>query len=209
MVRIPVDPVNPAPGLLREAADAIGTGAVVAYPTDTFYGLAVDPRSAEPVRRLYRVKQRDPLRPVPLIAADEDQVLQQVGMMTETARRLAARFWPGPLTLVIEAAPGRCAGLGESGPTVAVRVPADPVARGLAKAAGHPITATSANRSGEPPASTADEVAAWLGASIAVLLDAGRLAGRLPSTIVDVTGPAPVLVRAGAVPWERVLEFVK
>jgi L-threonylcarbamoyladenylate synthase len=83
------------------------------------------------------------------------------------------------------------------------------VARGLAKAAGHPITATSANRSGEPPASTADDVAAWLGASIAVLLDAGRLPGRLPSTIVDVSGPAPVLIRAGAVPWERVLEFVK
>ena len=209
MVRLHIDPDCPSPELLREAGDAIRRGGVVAYPTDTFYGLAVDPRSTGSVEELYRVKQRDPDRPVPLIAADEDQVLQQVGPMTEAARRLAARFWPGPLTLVIEAAPSLCAGVRGSGQRVAVRVPADLIARSLAGTTGHPITATSANLSGQKPASTADEVAAVLGESIDLLLDAGALPGRLPSTIVDVTGPGPVLVRMGAVSWERVLESFK
>jgi L-threonylcarbamoyladenylate synthase len=209
MLRLRIDPDNPSPDLLRQAADAIRGGGVVAFPTDTFYGLAADPRSADPVSRLYRVKQRAAGQPIPLIAADQDQVRRQVGTMTEMAGRLAAGFWPGPLTLIIEAAPALCADVCDSGRRIAVRVPADRVARGLARTAGHPITATSANRSGERPASTAEDVVVSLGESIDVLLDAGTVPGGLPSTIVDVTGLMPVLVRPGAVAWERVLEFSK
>jgi L-threonylcarbamoyladenylate synthase len=209
MVRLHINPDNPSPDLLRQAAETIAGGGVVAFPTDTFYGLAVDPRSAGPVATLYGVKRRAGTQPIPLIAADEDQVLRQVGTMTDAARRLAARFWPGPLTLIIEAAPSLCAAVQDASHRIAVRVPADRVARGLARAAGHPITATSANRSGEPPAATADEVVAALGESVDMVLDAGAVPGGLPSTIVDATGLTPVLVRAGAVAWERVLEFPK
>ena len=129
--------------------------------------------------------------------------------MTPLAERLASRAWPGPLTLIIPASPLLCEDVHRSTGNVAVRVPGDSVARALAASAGHAITSTSANFSGEPPASTPDEVAAAFGDSIDVLIDAGRTPGGLPSTIVDATGDEPVLVRAGAIAWERVLEFLR
>jgi L-threonylcarbamoyladenylate synthase len=184
-------------------------GGIVAFPTDTFYGLAVDPRSEDAVAALFALKRRDPDVALPLIAASLAQAERAVGPITPLARLLASEFWPGPLTLVLDAhpsvAPAVHAGLG----TIAVRVPAHPVARALADRAGYPITATSANRSGEPPAATADAALAALDESPAVLLlDAGTLPPSPPSTIVDARGRMPVLLREGAVPWERVLEFL-
>jgi len=134
-------------------------------------------------------------------------VIDHVGIMTPLARRLAWRGWPGPLTLVIPASPRLCVDVHLSTGLIAVRVPANRVARLLARSAGHAITSTSANISGESPASTPEQVAASLGADIDVLIDAGETPGGLPSTIVDATGDAPILVRAGVVPWDRVLEF--
>jgi L-threonylcarbamoyladenylate synthase len=205
---VPIDSDHPAPDALRAAAEAIGGGAVVAFPTDTLYGLAADPRSARAVERVYALKGRDFDRPLPLIAADQAQVLAHVGPLTELARRLAAGFWPGPLTLVVLAHPGICPRVHASTGRVAVRVPSHAVARELARTAGHPITATSANRSGRPPARTAAEVVTALGDRLALILDGGETVGGPPSTIVDVTGAAPTLVRAGVVPWARVLEFL-
>jgi L-threonylcarbamoyladenylate synthase len=206
MVRLRVDSKDPSPAVLEQAAAVIRLGGIVAYPTDTFYGLAADPRRAEALSRLREVKGRPAGQPVPLIAADLKQVTDWVGIMTPLGSRLAARFWPGPLTLVIEGASGLGPEVLAGGRRVAVRVPADPVARGLAAATGHAITSTSANRSGEPPAATADEVESALGTAIDLVLDAGAAPGGMPSTLVDVTGPSPVLVRPGAVPWDRVLE---
>jgi L-threonylcarbamoyladenylate synthase len=206
MVRLRVDSKDPSAAVLEQAAAVIRLGGIVAYPTDTFYGLAADPRRAEALSRLREVKGRPAGQPVPLIAADLKQVADWVGVMTPLGSRLAARFWPGPLTLVIEGASGLCPEVLAEGRRVAVRVPADPVACGLAAATGHAITSTSANRSGEPPAATADEVESALGTAIDLLLDAGAAPGGMPSTLVDVTGPSPVLVRPGAVPWDRVLE---
>jgi L-threonylcarbamoyladenylate synthase len=204
-----VDPQNPAPAAMREAADALARGSIVAFPTDTLYGLAVDPRSAPAVDRLYAVKGRAFDRPLPLIAADELQAAIQAGELSALARALAAEFWPGPLTLIVPAHPGLCRRVHGSTGRVAVRVPAHASARALARALGHPITATSANISGDPPASTAEQVLATLGATIDLLLDGGPTRGGLPSTIVDTTGTTPVLVRAGVVPWERVLKFLQ
>lgn len=204
--RIVVDPERPDPQGLGLAVAALRRGAVVAFPTDTLYGLAVDPRQPAAVERLFAVKGRPSERAVPLIASDLAQVCRDLGELTGTARRLAERFWPGPLSLVV-AAPGSIAPAvhGDLG-TVAVRVPAHPVARLLAALLDFPVTATSANRSGAPPATTPDEVEAALGAWIAVLVDAGPAPGGPPSTIVDARGPQPVLLREGAVPWTRVLE---
>jgi L-threonylcarbamoyladenylate synthase len=204
-----IDSQNPDPDVLREAVNALSAGLVVAFPTDTLYGLAVDPRSASAVERLYQVKGRGFDQPLPLIACDELQVAQQAGSLTPLARRMAREFWPGPLALVIDAHPSLDTRVHASTGRVAVRVPRHALARALARVAGHPITATSANLAGEPAVNSPTELSAVLRGRIDLVLDGGPTAGGLPSTIVDVTGITPTLIRAGVVPWERVLEFVK
>ena len=198
----------PGPDVLAAAVLALRNGGIVAFPTETFYGLAVDPRSSEAVRKVFALKWRRTGLPLPLIAASIEQIREHVGRMTPLAERLAARGWPGPLTLIIPASPLLSPDLHLSTGTVAVRVPGNGVARALAAAAGHAITSTSANRSGEPPSSTALHVIDAFGDGIDVLIDAGSTPGGLASTIVDATGDAPVLVRAGAMAWNRVLEFL-
>jgi L-threonylcarbamoyladenylate synthase len=207
MIHLRVTPSTIVPDDLAPAVSALRAGGVVAFPTETFYGLAVDPRSALAVRRLFEIKGRGPDQPLPLIASDVEQVVDHVGTMTPLARRLASRGWPGPLTLIIPASPRLCEGVHLSTGRVAVRVPGDAVARALARSAGHALTSTSANISGEPPASTPERVVLAFAGSIDVLIDAGATPAGLPSTIVDATGDAPILVRAGAVSWDRVLEF--
>ena len=209
MIHLRVKPAVVGPDDLVPAISALRSGGVVAFPTETFYGLAVDPRSALAVKRVFELKRRAPDQPLPLIAADVDQVIDHVGTMTPLARRLASRGWPGPLTLIIPASSQLCDDVHLSTGKVAVRVPADAVACALARGAGHAITSTSANFSGEPPAATSDQVVRSFGSGIDVLIDSGPTPAGLPSTIVDVTGDAPVLVRAGVVPWDRVLDFLQ
>jgi L-threonylcarbamoyladenylate synthase len=141
---------------------------------------------------------------LPLIAAGADQVTTHLGLLSPSAERLASKFWPGPLTLLIAApprlAPDVTAGTGRVG----VRVPSHDVARAICRAADRPITATSANRSGRPATADPDEVERTLGDDLDLLIDAGMTPGGAPSTIVDVSGPTPQLVRAGAVPWTEI-----
>jgi L-threonylcarbamoyladenylate synthase len=205
--RLIVDPDDPRPDALVEVTAVLRAGGVVAYPTDTLYGLAVDPRNGTAVARLYEVKGRGGDLPIPLIAADVTQVEQQVGALTGLDRRLADRFWPGPLSLVVQAHAALAPGVAAPDGTVAVRVPAHDVARAIARVAGHPITATSANRSGGATAATAGDVLARLGATVDLVIDAGPSPGGPPSTIVRVRGREVTLVRAGAIAWERVLEL--
>jgi L-threonylcarbamoyladenylate synthase len=180
----------------------------VAYPTDTLYGLAVDPRQDEPVERLIRAKGRDAGRGIPLIAASLEQA-QEVAVFGPQDLTLARAFWPGPLTLVLRSR-GRVAnGISADGRTIAIRVPAHDVARLLAGSLSFPVTATSANLSGNPPASTADEVAHALASSIDLLLDAGPAPGGAPSTIVEMATHGPRLVRTGAVAWDRVIKSLE
>lgn len=208
MVRVQIEPGRFKEGQLLPAVEAIRNGGVVAFPTDTFYGLAVDPRSTSAVRHLFQVKQRPPDQAIPLIAASRRQVIDHVGTLTPLGDRLASQCWPGPLTLIISASSLLCAQVHLGTGKVAVRVPDHDVARAFALAVGHAITSTSANCSGSPPASHADGVVAALGEYLDYLIDAGPAPGGPPSTIVDVTGADPILVRAGAVPWERVLKFL-
>lgn len=207
--RIRLDAHAPDRADFDDACDALRRHLVVAYPTDTLYALAVDPRSDAAIQRLYAVKNRPLDRAVPLIAADIAQVEGTVGTLTPLARALGERFWPGPLTILLEAHPRLVPLIHHSSGTVAIRVPAHAVARGLARVAEHPVTATSANRSGTPPPSTATAVIAALNDDVSVVLDAGLTPGGMPSTIVDATRTVPVLVRPGAVPWDRVLESLQ
>lgn len=208
MLHLVTSPDRPDSAAIEAAATIILGGGVVAYPTDTLYGLAVDPASARAVSRLFALKGRKLTAAIPLIAADLEQVESWAGVMTDTARILAQRWWPGPLSLVVPARPALCPDLLGGGRSVAVRVPAHAVAVALARAVGRPITSTSANRSGAP-ATCAPHDLATLAPELDALLDAGVAPGGPPSTVVDVTGAAPRLVREGAVTWSRVLESLR
>ena len=193
---------------IARAAGVLRRGGVVAFPTDTFYGLAVDPRNAAAVQRLFAVKGREAAKASPLIAASLEQARDAV-VFDERAEGLAAHFWPGPLSLVLPARSPVCRDVLGGGASAAVRVPADATARDLAAALGFCVTATSANLSGHPPAQTPDEIDAAVREAVELIIDGGRAPGGAPSTIVDLTGEAPMLVRAGAIPWDRVLTFLK
>ena len=194
-----VDPRAPQRDAIQEAAAWILRGGVVALPTDTLYGLAVDPFRADAVARLFAVKGRDADRAVPLIAADVPQVVAHLGPLPPIAARLAERFWPGPLTLLVEAPSSLASDVTGGTARVGVRVPADAVARAVCGVAGRPITATSANLSGQPATADPDDVERTLADRIDLLLDTGRAPGGAPSTIVDVTASGLRLVRAGAI----------
>lgn len=204
MRRLIVDPVVPQPSLISEAAAAVRAGHVIALATDTLYGLAANPFDASAVTAVFAVKGRRDDQALPLIAADREQVIASFGPLGFMGDRLADRYWPGPLTLLTLApptlAPAVTAGTGRIG----VRVPAHAVARAVCAACAMPITATSANRTGQPPTHDPDAVARELPA-VAVLVDSGNAPGGPPSTIVDVTGERPTLIRAGAIRWEDIL----
>jgi len=193
---------------IARAVEALRRGGVVAYPTDTFYGLAVDPRRDDAVERLYGVKGRDGASAIPLIAGSMEQA-EETGSFSDSHRRLARAFWPGPLTIIVPAAPGLSRELLGLGTTIAVRVPAHPLACELANAFGYAITSTSANRSGQPPASTASDVTRALADAIDVVIDGGPTPGGPPSTIVELTDAGPRLVRPGQIAWERVLRSLE
>jgi len=175
---------------VRRMAVELGSGAVVAFPTETFYALGADPRSPEAVAEVFRLKGRPADRRLPWIAASREQV-EAVCVLPERAAALADRCWPGPVTLVLSLRVERTA-------SVAVRVSSHPLARALAAALGHPVISTSANRSGVPPLTTAAEVRAAFagrGAESLRILDGGRTPGGEPSVIVDVTGESPRVLR--------------
>ena len=200
-----INPRCPEPDAMTDAVRWLSDGRLVGYPTDTLYGLACDPRDGRALDRLFRVKGRPAGLTVSLIAGNRAQV-DDVGVLTALGHRLAECFWPGPLTLVIAAQGALDRRLLGHGNSVAVRVPDHPIAAGLATAFGYPVTATSANRTGEPPSATADAVVATFGVELALVLDGGSTPGGQPSTIIDARGATPVLLRAGVVPWDRVLQ---
>jgi len=208
LIRLVVDPRDPEPAAIAAAADAISRGEIVAYPTDTLYALAVDPRSDAAVGKLFNVKGRDKSVAIALIAASLEQA-RDAGAFGNLEATLAAAFWPGPLTIVVPANERMSRALSSGKGTLGVRVPAHDVARRLAAAFGTCITATSANISGQPPYTTAGDVAAALDRRIDLLLDGGPAPGGPPSTIVQVVKGRPVLLRAGAVAWNRVLESLE
>jgi L-threonylcarbamoyladenylate synthase len=203
MLRVRVSATDPESEVLSRAAAVLRDGGIIVIPTDTLYGLAADPFNQVAVDRVFEAKGRVADRALPLIAADAAQVETNLGPLGASARRLAERFWPGPLTLVVPGPEALARGVANSDGAVGVRVPAHAVARALCRHAGKLLTATSANVSGEPPVDDPDFVARALAGKVDMLIDAGRTPGGLPSTLVDVTG-SPRLLRAGAISWEDV-----
>jgi L-threonylcarbamoyladenylate synthase len=189
---------------VAEAAEILRQGGLVAYPTETFYGLGALVSRRPALERLAAAKLRPPGKPLPVIVGRTEDLQGLVARLEPLAERLAARFWPGPLTLVLPAAPGLPGEIVEDG-RVAVRLPGSSLARALAQLAGGPVISTSANPSGGPPPVRADELDAALTRHLDAVLDGGPTPGGLPSTLVSVEPAGLRLLRAGAVPWEEIL----
>ncbi len=191
------------PCALEQALLALRRGGLVAFPTDTVYGLGAQVFQRGALRRLYKVKGRRADKAIPVLLPDVEAVLQVALTLNPPAHRLAERFWPGPLTLVVSRRPDLPDEI-SPGPTVGVRVPGHPIALALLAAAG-PMAVTSANRSGGSDSRTAAEVRAALTDRVDVLLDGGVTPGGVPSTVVDCTQTRPVILRDGPISAEAIL----
>lgn len=194
-----VDARGPAPGELAEAARLVRDGRLVAFPTETFYGLGAHALDVEAVARVFRAKGRPADKPL-LVLVDSLAMAGEIAApIPERARRLIARYWPGPLTLILRARPHVPAALTAGSGTVGLRIPSHPVALALVRAAACPVTAPSANPHGGASPTTASEVLAGLGDRVDLVLDGGPTPGGPASTLLDLTGPRPRVLRAGAV----------
>lgn len=200
------DPAARAAGL-DAAAAAISRGELVLLPTDTVYGVAADAFSPDAVTGLLAAKNRGRGMPVPVLIGEASTLGGLVLRTPPAATALAQAFWPGGLTLVVEHAPSLAWDLGDAEGTVAVRLPDDELTRDLLRRTG-PLAVSSANRSGRPAATTAQEAAEQLGEHATVVLDGGPRADSAASTIVDCTAPTPRVLRVGAVPVDRLREVV-
>jgi len=181
------------------AIAAMRAGDLVIYPTETFYGIGADPFAPGALDKLFALKGREAAKTVALIAHDAAAAFALASEVPKSARTLAAAFWPGPLTLVMPARADLPAALAGPGGGVGVRVSSHPIARAIAGGLGRPITATSANLAGEPPAATVAAVRAEFGDKVKVMLDGGTLAGGAPSTLVACDGAGWRILRAGAI----------
>ncbi|HVZ04158.1 L-threonylcarbamoyladenylate synthase [Hyphomicrobium sp.] len=194
---------------IAEAAQMIRAGALVAFPTETVYGLGSDAANGEAVARIFEAKGRPSFNPLIVHVAGLEQAVI-IGSFSATARRLTEAFWPGPLTLVVprlettDVSDLVSAGL----PTVAIRAPDHPIARELLKQANRPIAAPSANRSGHVSATRAEHVAADLGDNATLILNGGPTAHGLESTVLSLVGDTPVLLRPGAVSIETIEQVI-
>ncbi|MDD5713023.1 MAG: L-threonylcarbamoyladenylate synthase [Smithellaceae bacterium] len=197
---IRIDPQNPDSRHIAEVVGALRDGEVIAYPTETFYGLGADGTNHAAIEKVYRIKGRDLKNPLPLIIGAEEDLASQVQEIPAPLHELIKEFWPGPLTLIFRASPSVSPLLTGNTGKVGIRVSNNPIATLLAKELGRPITATSANLAGKSECTTAEEVVAQLGDAIQTVIDGGKTKGGLGSTIIDATvSPARVL-REGAIP---------
>lgn len=203
--------VSPFAQIPKDLEEVLRRGGVVIYPTETVYGLGGDPRNAAVIERIYNLKGRPVHKPFPLIAADRESVRHWVQWRSDPLDRIAERFWPGPLTLVLQATSNVPQCLQSAEGAVAVRVSAHPVATLMAKACGGALVATSANLSGDPPASSPAELSRALLDAVDGLVDGGPLPPSLPSTLVAVTfyeeGFSWKILRQGAVSAETLALF--
>jgi len=193
-------------GEYDEIISLLRGGGIVAFPTDTAYGIGADPFNATAVDRIFRIKGRPEAKPI-LLVVDSVAMAESAIDPSRTFYRVVEKFWPGPLTIVTRAAPSLPANVTAGTETIGVRWPIAPFATALVSRFGTPITATSANRSGMPSAVTADEVRAHLDNAVDALVDGGVLPSRAGSTVLDLTADPPVLLREGPVMFETLAEF--
>jgi L-threonylcarbamoyladenylate synthase len=191
---------------IDEAVSAVLRSELIVFPTDTVYGVGADAFSAVAVEGLLAAKGRDRTMPVPVLVGSQHMVDALVDQLSDAARALTEAFWPGALTLVVRHTSHLAWDLGETMGTVAVRMPDNEIAQELISRTG-PLATSSANRSGHEPATTMLDARLQLGASVSIYLDGGPSNESLASSIVDVTGDVPRVLRAGAIDMERLREI--
>ena len=194
-----VDADRPDPEALDAAAAVLRSGGIVAFPTESFYGLGADALAPAAVRRIFAIKGRPDGKPLLVLVDSVEAALALAVEASAGARTLMAQHWPGPLTLVLRAAPTVPIEVTAGSGTVGVRVPGHAVARGLARAAGRPLTAPSANPSGGAPPPVATEVARYFEGQLDLILDGGATAGGEGSTVADCTVWPPRILRQGPI----------
>lgn len=192
-----------SPADVEAAVNVLKDGGVIAMPTDTLYALSANARNAEAVRRVYAIKVREQGKPLPLFVSGV-AMAESLGVLNPVARALMRRFWPGALTIVIEKQPGFESEALAGGSTVALRQPDNAVALAVLNGLGQPLTATSANRSGDADPVSADEVRRQLDGAIDLVIDTGPCAVGVSSTIVDCSGRELRILRQGAIPAEEI-----
>jgi L-threonylcarbamoyladenylate synthase len=195
--------------ILTRAAEIIAGGGIIAYPTETFYGLGADATNEKAIKKIFAVKGRDFKNPISLIIAQAEDIYPLVQEVPETARKLMTVFWPGALTIIFSAAdkvsPLLTAGSGKIG----LRVSSHPLAGKIVQKIKRPFTATSANLTGSPECSLASEVIKQIGDKVDAIIDCGQTKGSKASTIIDVTRDPPVILRDGAISRKTIGKYIE
>jgi L-threonylcarbamoyladenylate synthase len=197
------------PETRTRAAAAISAGGLVAFRTDTFYGLGADPHNRDALQKLLALKGREDGKPILVVISDASEVERFSARGSKLFNAVSARYWPGALTLVVGARPELPEELTAGTGTVGLRLPADEEVCELVRACGGALTATSANRAGEPPAGTAAEVARAFPGGLSLIVDGGAARSRKPSTVLDVSGGEARLIREGVVSWRELKETIR
>ena len=197
-------PVEVSQRELERGVQALRDGGVVAFPTDTLYGLGADVFNLDALQKVFDIKERPAGLALPVLIDSWKQFETVAADVTQVARTLAEKYWPGPLTLIVSKADAVPDLLTAGAPTVAVRVPDHPVPRALARMFGGPITGTSANRSGEPDLKSLEELTDQLGSKVDYVVVAGPAPIGTASTVIDITEDSPKLIREGALPFNDI-----
>lgn len=198
---IAVDPTSPDQTVIEEACQVLAGGGLVAFPTDTLYALGADALEERAVERVFLAKGREPEKPITVLIADLEMAASLVEEIPPIARKLSARFWPGPLTLILKARSELPSTLTAGTGRIGIRVPGLPLARVLIQGTGRPLTGTSANLSGGKDPCEAQDVLRDLEGRIELILDGGPVPLGIPSTILDLVAEPPSLIREGAIRW--------
>jgi L-threonylcarbamoyladenylate synthase len=194
--------------ILTRAAEIIAGGGIIAYPTETFYGLGADATNEKAIQKIFTVKGRDFKNPISLIIGKPDDIYPLVKDVPETAKKMMSAFWPGALTIVFSAADNVSPMLTAGNGKIGLRVSSHPIAGKIAQKINRPLTATSANLSGMPECSRAFEVIDQIGNKIDAIIDCGQTKGGKASTIIDVTCDPPVILREGAISRKNIGKYI-
>lgn len=204
-----IDPLHPKADLIVSAVRILERGGVIAFPTGSLYGLGADALNAGAIDRVFAIKMRASDQPLLILVPDRKVVFDLAAEVPPAAKKLMDRFWPGQVTIVLKALPGLPANLTAGTGRIGIRLPGHPVARELVSAFGRPITGTSANLSGQVGCHHIDELDALLIEQLDLVLDAGRLKEGIGSTVVDITGAGPIVIREGVVSKQAILAAVR
>ena len=202
------DADNSEEKVLSRAADILAGGGIIAYPTETFYGLGADATNEKAIKKIFAVKGRDFKNPISLIIGKPDDIYPLVKNVPETAKILMAAFWPGALTIVFQASDKISTLLTAGRGKIGLRISSHPIAQTIVQKLKKPITATSANLSGTPECSLASEVIKQIGDKVDAILDWGETQGGKASTIIDVTCDPPVILREGAISRQAIEKYI-